>query len=126
MPVGLGRKTEFMGLSNWLKAALNKLCEVLRRRPAEAESNSKPQGSYSLLARFIFQDSHCRKQAPAKPKPGAFLPKPSTLKISALWRDALTEPEIWNIGDVLGEARNKQPLARADFDRSAVSEAKLS
>jgi hypothetical protein len=59
------------------------------------------------------------------PKPGAFLPKPSTLKISALWRDDLSEEEIWEIGDLLGTARSKQPLARADFDVAAVSEAKL-
>ena len=63
--------------------------------------------------------------APAKPKPGAFLPKPPTLKISALWRDELPEPEIWKIGDLLGITRTKQPLARADFDAADVSEAKL-
>jgi len=77
------------------------------------------------LARFIFQEGHCRKKVPAKPKPGAFLPKPATLKISALWRDRLPEQEIWKIGDQLGETRSKQPLARADFDAAAVSEAKL-
>jgi hypothetical protein len=63
--------------------------------------------------------------APAKPKPGAFLPKPPTLKISALWRDELPEQEIWKIGDLLGTTRGKQPLARADFDVAAVAEAKL-
>jgi len=95
----------------------------LRKRPAETESASHHQ--YSLLARFIFQDGHCRKKTPAKPKPGAFLPKPPSLKISALWRDGLPEGEIWNIGDLLGTVRSKQPLARADFDVAAVSEAKL-
>jgi hypothetical protein len=77
---------------------------------------------YSLLARFIFQRSHFSK-SPAKPKPGAFLPAPS--KTSALWRDGLPELEIWEIGDLLGKARGKQPVARADFDSMAVSEAKL-
>src|SRR5260370_42703711 len=123
MPVGSERKAGFMGLSNWLRAVLNKLCEGLRRRPADREVSSSPQ--YSLLARFIFQDAHYRKKAPATPKPGAFLPKPPTLKISALWRDTLPEQEIWKIGDSLGGARGKQPLARADFDVAAVSEAKL-
>lgn len=53
------------------------------------------------------------------------MPHPSTLKISALWRDELLEKDIWKIGDLLGAARSKQPLARADFDTSAVSAAKL-
>jgi hypothetical protein len=113
-----------MGLSNWLRATLNKLSGVLRRQPAEQKSAAHPH--YSLLARFIFQASHCRKEAPAKAKPGAFLPKPLTLKISALWRDALPEQEIWSIGDSLGSARGKQPIARADFDIAVVSEALLS
>jgi len=79
---------------------------------------------YSLLARFIFQKSQFSR-TPAKPKQGAFLPHPSTLRISALWRDGLSEQNIWNIGDSLGAARSKQPLARADFDAATVSEAKL-
>jgi hypothetical protein len=112
-----------MGLSNWLRAALNKLSGVLRKRSAETGSACLYQ--YSLLARFIFQEGHYRKKAPAKPKPGAFLPKPSTLKISALWRDDLAEQEIWKIGDLLGTTRSKQPVARADFNVAAVSEAKL-
>lgn len=81
----------------------------------------RPQ--YSLLARFIFQSGHYRTIAPAKPKPNAFLPDPSKLKSSAIWRDTLPEQEIWEIGDSLGAARSKQPLARADFDVAAVSEA---
>lgn len=96
---------------------------VLRKRSAETGSACLYQ--YSLLARFIFQEGHYRKKAPAKPKPGAFLPKPSTLKISALWRDDLAEQEIWKIGDLLGTTRSKQPVARADFNVAAVSEAKL-
>ena len=96
---------------------------VLKRQSAEA-GPARPH-QYSLLARFIFQEGHYRKKAPAQPKPGAFLPRPSTLKTSALWRDKLSEQEIWNIGDLLGTARSKQPLARADFDVAAVSEAKL-
>src|SRR5712691_1375254 len=123
MPVGSGRKVGSMGLSNWLRAALNKLSGVLRKRSAETQSASRYH--YSLLARFIFQEGHYRKKAPAKPKPGAFLPKPSTLKISALWKDMLSEREIWNIGDLLGTTRSKQPVARADFSAAAVSEAKL-
>lgn len=123
MPVGSGRKAESMGLNSWLRAALNKLSGVLRKRPAEPKLNNCSQRS--LLARFIFQEGHYRKQTPAKPKPGAFLPSSSVLKISALWRDELPDPEIWKIGDLLGKARSKQPKARADFDLAAVSEAKL-
>ena len=91
-----------------------------------AEKGSANRSQYFLLARFIFQAGHCRKEAPAKAKPGAFLPKSSTLKISALWRDELPEQEIWNIGDRLGSARGRQPIARADFDMAVVSEARLS
>ena len=123
MPVGSGRKAGFMALSNWLRAVLNRLSTVLKRRPADAGMTGSPQ--YSLLARFIFQGGHYRKKAPATPKPGAFLPKPPTLEISALWRDTLPEREIWTIGDLLGKARSQQPPARADFDVAAVSEAKL-
>ena len=96
---------------------------VLKRRTADAGMTGSPQ--YSLLARFIFQSGHYRKIAPAKPKPNAFLPDPSKLKSSAIWRDTLPEQEIWEIGDSLGAARSEQPLARADFDVAAVSEAKL-
>src|SRR6266852_9049387 len=113
MLVGSGRKAGFMGLNNWLRAVLNRLCEALKRRPADAALDN--QSRYSLLARFIFQKSQFSK-TPAKPKQGAFLPHPSTLKISALWRDKLSEQEIWNIGDLLGTGRSKPPLARADFD----------
>ena len=109
-----------MGLSNWLRAVLNRLCEVLKRQPANEGLSNSPQ--YSLLARFIFQKSQFSKSA-AKPKPGAFLPAPS--KTSAIWRDELPELDIWNIGDFLGKARGKQPVARADFDSKAVSEAEL-
>src|SRR5258708_110575 len=120
MPVGSGRKAGFMGLSNWLRGVLNKLSAVSRRRHPDREMSGSPE--YSLLARFIFQRSHFSKSS-AKPKAGAFLPAPS--KTSALWRDGLPEMDIWNIGDFLGKARGKQPVARADFDSKAVSEAKL-
>src|SRR5712691_3556864 len=123
MQVGSGKKVGFMGLSSWLRVALNKLSGVFRKRSAETESASRYQ--YSLLAIFIFQEGHYRKKPPAKPKPGAFLPKPSTLKISALWRDKLSGQEIWKIGDLLGTTRRKQPVARADFSAADVSEAKL-
>ncbi len=119
---GSGKKAGFMGLKTWLRLVLNKLSGVLRRRPADAGMTGSPQ--YSLLARFIFQKSQFSK-IPAKPKQGAFLPHPSTLKISALWRDGLSEQDIWKIGDSLGAARSKQPLARADFGIATVSEAKL-
>jgi hypothetical protein len=112
-----------MGLNNWLRAALNKLSGALRKRSAEPASASRHQ--YSQLARFIFQGGHYRKLAPAKPKPGAFLPDPSKLKTSAIWRDNLSEQEIWKIGDLLGTKRSEKPPARADFDIAAVSEAKL-
>ncbi len=111
-----------MGLNNWLRAVLNRLCEALKRRPADAALDN--QSRYSYLARFIFQKSQFSK-TPAKPKQGAFLPHPSSLKTSALWRDGLLEQDIWKIGDSLGTARGKQPMARADFDVAAVSEAKL-
>ncbi len=125
MPAGSVKKAGFMGLKTWLRLALNKLSGVLRRRPADAGMTGSPQcPPYSLLARFIFQKSQFSK-TPAKPKQGAFLPHPSTLKISALWRDKLSEQEIWNIGDLLGTGRSKPPLARADFDLPTVSEAKL-
>jgi hypothetical protein len=92
----------------------------LKRRLGKTGSVSSYQ--YSLLARFIFQGSQFSK---AKPKQNAFLPHPSTPKISALWRDKLSEQEIWTIGDLLGRARSAQPKARADFDIAAVLEAKL-
>lgn len=95
----------------------------LRKRLADPET--APGNQYSLLARFIFQDGHFRKKPPAKPKPNAFLPNPSTLKTSAIWRDALPDQDIWDIGDLLGRPRSKPPLARADFDIVTVSEAKL-
>ncbi len=96
---------------------------ALTRLSAETKPVSSPQ--YSLLARFIFQEGHYRKKDPAAPKPGAFLPKPSDLKISAMWRDQLSEREIWSLGDLVGSTRSKHALARADFDIGAVSEAKL-
>jgi hypothetical protein len=92
-------------------------------RPGDAGKAGIPQNS--LLARFIFQSGNYRKLAPAKPKPNAFLPDPSKLKCSAIWRDTLPEQEIWQIGDSLGAVRSKPPLARADFNVAAVSEAKL-
>ena len=95
----------------------------LKERFADAETAHGDE--YSLLARFIFQDGHFRRTPPAKPKPNAFLPNPLTLKTSAIWRDALPEQDIWNIGDLLGRPRSKAPLARADFDIATVSEAKL-
>jgi hypothetical protein len=123
MPVGSGREAGFMGLSNWLKTALNRLCEVLRRRPEDVAPANLHE--YAVLARFIFQAGHYRKSPPAKPKPGAFLPKANDQKISAIWRDLLSEQEIWEIGDAVGATRTKQPLARAEFDIETVSQAKL-
>src|SRR5260370_1251043 len=94
MLVGSGRKAGFMGLNNWLRAVLNRLCEALKRRLADAALDN--QSRYSYLARFIFQKSQFSK-TPAKPKQGAFLPHPSSLKTSALWRDGLSEQDIWKI-----------------------------
>ena len=82
------------------------------------------QAQYSLWARFIFQSGHYRTLAPAKPKPNAFLPGP-LLKTSAVWRDALSEQQIWEIGDQLGRERQQQPKARADLEIAAISEANL-
>jgi hypothetical protein len=106
-----------------VRAVLNRLSGVLKKRPAEPESADCRQ--YSHLARFIFQSGHYRKLAPARPKPGAFLPNPSKLQTSAIWRDDLPEQEIWKIGDLLGTERSEQPPARADFDIAVVTEAKL-
>ena len=99
------------------------MCEGLRRRSAETESANRYQRF--LLARFIFQSGHYRKIAPPKPKPNAFLPDPSKLKTSAIWRDKLSEQEIWKTGDLLGTKRGEKPPARADFGIATVSEAKL-
>ncbi len=123
MQVGLGREAEFMGLSKWLKIALRRLFGA-SRRPSD-KTVQLESSKYSLLTRFIFHDNHLRKLAPAKAKPGAFLPRPTDLKISAMWRDALPDSEIWKLGDFVGSARAKQALARADFDTDLVSEAKL-
>jgi hypothetical protein len=111
-----------MGLKNWPRIVLRKLSEVFKGQPADEKLSGNSQ--YSLLARFIFQSGHFSK-FPAKPKQNAFLPHPSTRKISALWIDSLSEREIWDIGDLLGLERSKQPLAHADFGVAAVSEAKL-
>lgn len=84
-----------------------------------------PAGSscYSVLTRFIFDKKHITKNPP-KPKPGAFLPGPD-LKTSAIGKDGLTEQQIWAIGLLVGEGREKSPKARADFGAEAVSSLKL-
>jgi hypothetical protein len=96
---------------------------ALKKQPVRSTQTAADE--HSNLARFIFQDAHCKRSI-AKPKPNAFLPHPPNLKISALWRDQLPEAEIWTIGDLLGANRGKPPLARADFNLAAVREAKLS
>ena len=105
-----------------MKAALHKLSGVFRKRPADPMPGG--QAKYSLWARFIFQSGHYRKLAPAQPKPNAFLPGP-LLKTSAIWRDALLDREIWEIGALLGSERQQQPKARADLGIAAISEANL-
>jgi hypothetical protein len=112
-----------MGLKNWLKVVLNKLFGVSRKRLAEPGQLGFPQ--YSTWARFIFQSGHYRKSNPAAPKPNAFLPDPQKLKTSAIWRDELSEAEIWDIGDILGNKRNQKPEARADLEIATLAEAKL-
>jgi hypothetical protein len=42
-----------------------------------------------------------------------------------LGKDGLTEDEVWDIDNLVGEGHGKPPKARADFDAEAVAEAKL-
>ena len=114
-----------MGLSNWLKAVLKKSFGALRGRLANKQPDDRSAvGQFSYLTRFIFSRRHFSRVSPMA-KPGAFLPESSTLETSALWKDGLLEHEIWQIGLPVGEGRGKPPLARADFEAGAVSEAKL-
>lgn len=103
-----------------MKAVLKRLSAVLRRPLSDIGLGSRHQ--HSLLARFIFQKGHFSR---TRAKANAFLPKPPALEISAICRDGLLEREIWPIGDLLGQTGNRRPLARADFDAEAVSEAGL-
>jgi hypothetical protein len=57
-------------------------------------------------------------------KQGAFLPD-SSLKTSALGKDTLKEDDVWKIGLLVGEARGKEPKARADFSAKVVLNANL-
>ncbi len=59
------------------------------------------------------------------PKPAAFLPSENSLKMSAIWVDELAEDEVWQIGDHVGEGRQKPALGRADFQARVVSELEL-
>ena len=70
MLVGLGRIAESMGLSSWLRDVLSKFFAVLRRRSGNLDADRNDQ--FSLVSRFIFQDGHYRKQAPAKRNPMHF------------------------------------------------------
>jgi hypothetical protein len=113
-----------MAPSNYLKRVLWKLFGGSPKRPAEPAGAALDfLGRYHSLSRFILEKHHFSR---GRVKPSAFLPSSKDLSMSALWIDELTEPEIWQMGDdVAGKPRNRQCLARADFDSSAVSEVKL-
>jgi hypothetical protein len=118
------REAEFMGLSSFLKRALKKLCEVfLGRRDRLTSTDPETLEQSSTLSRFIFS----RKQYNVdRPKPNAFLPPSTNLAISAIWIDNLSDTEIWRIGDdVVGRARNKPALARADIEAKILADVSL-
>ena len=106
-----------MALSNFLRRVLRRLFGALRGRSPDLVI---PQ--HTTLSRFIFSTRHFSKTSP---KPPAFLPRETDLRISASWIDKLLESEIWQIGDGAGRARQKLACARADFQKSIVDEVRL-
>jgi hypothetical protein len=114
-----------MGLKIWARRFLSRFYEAFRGQLAEPHhGSSREHELYRLLSRYIFQSGHFNSQ---RVKQGAFLPKPSELKISAAWIDNLTSPEIWAVGDILASQSRppRIPLARADFDAAVLSDVRL-
>lgn len=126
MQAGSEMTAGFMELKNSLREFLTKLSGAFRRQAAEPvlAVESAQLNLYHNLSRYIFQSGHFSSQ---KPKPGAFLPQPTQLKISAAWIDRLSEIEIWEVGDILGSqtATPRTPKARADFDAAILEEVNL-
>jgi hypothetical protein len=68
-----------------------------------------------LYARFILDSGHLSSRGV---RHQAFLPRKSSTSISVFDVVALSEPEIWNLGDeVVGKPRNKVTRARADIEK---------
>jgi hypothetical protein len=101
-----------MGLKSFLKFVRQKFFAAFQKRPAETEQQ------FTTLSRFIFRSGHFSR-AQSRPKPSAFLP-PADGRTSAFWIDALSEPEVWWIGDNVAAGTRGSALARADLKSDSV------
>jgi hypothetical protein len=127
MQAGSEKTVGFMGLKSWLAGFLRRFFAAFGRRAANrpAAECVERSHSYHSLSRYIFQSGHFSRQ---KAKPGAFLPKPPELRISAVRIDRLSGSEVWEIGDLLASQSKpprKPPIARANFDVAVLSEVDL-
>lgn len=75
------------------------------------EEPGKPVTSDEQLARFIFFSNRLRQDGTVKPD--EFIPHPYP-DLSVTRHLNLTEAEIWNIGQRVGQQREKLLLGRAD------------
>ncbi|MGC2333402.1 MAG: hypothetical protein WA581_18265 [Candidatus Acidiferrales bacterium] len=106
-----------MGLKSCLKS-------LLKRFFGESPAPPADDCHYTSLTRYIYQSGHF---STTRAKPGAFLPPKGNLKTSAGWIDEIDDPEIWEIGDILGHLRSTpaDAQARADFDSSILARENL-
>lgn len=107
----------------FLKKCFALFAERFAKPPATSPS---AEIEYSLLCRYIFQNSHFSK-INNRVKPGAFLPSTHEQSVSAAWIDGLSNQEIWGIGDILGALRRvpASPRARADFNSEVLPNVSL-
>ena len=77
------------------------------------------------LTRHIFSTRHFSTQK-ARVKPEALMPPPENLETSVFRTANLSEPVVWELGDLfVGAGRGKKPIARADLRASKVQESGL-
>jgi hypothetical protein len=118
----LARRAKYMGLSNCLKRARQRLFGALRKLLPKSTKVATAHGEYNRLSRFIFDKKHF-SVLERLPKPAAFIDP--TLRMSAMGIDDLRDPDIWSLGDMVGAPRRKPALARADFGKSDVQTLQL-